>query len=221
MSGVLVGTSPFARQLTGSTITTIVVPLKVNIGTAVFDPSAPNSCDGNVSAFVQFRQSPLANDVPNLTMNGINVGDVQFINGLRRAEFWSTIQGSRDYQNEMSFSYANPYELTADVVASHGITAGDGCSRVGILSTNWLDQILQQTVLPALASSGAISSNAFVLFLLKNTVQSDAEPPSLSSCCILGYHSAFGSSFQTYSTVDWETTGSFTGLPTPPSPAMR
>jgi hypothetical protein len=210
-SGVLVGTSPFANRLTAAAINAVVVPLKVTIGSAVFDPSAPDSCDSNVSALTRFHQSPLANDVADLTMNGVDLGNVQFINGLRRAEFWTTIKGSTAYQNEMNYTFANPYELTADVVGTHGTTAGDGCAQVGILSTGWLDGILQGTVIPALANSHVVSPNAVVLFLLRNTVQSDLDPPALSSCCILGYHSAVGTPIQTYGTIDWETAGNFTG----------
>jgi hypothetical protein len=211
-TGVLVGTSPFAKPLAGATVNAVVVPLKVTIGSIVFDPTAPNSCDSNVSALTRFRQSPLANDVPDLTINGVNVGNAQFINGFRRAEFWGAIQGSVAYQNELSYTFADPYELTSDVVGTHGITAANGCAQIGVLSNSWLDGILQSTVLPALTSSKVISSNAVVLFLLTNIVQSDAEPPSTSSCCILGYHSAEGTPIQSYGTIDWDTTGNFTGV---------
>lgn len=208
-TGVVVGTSPFSKPLTASTINAVVVPLKVTIGSTTFDPTAPNSCDGNVPALTRFQQSPLANDVPNLTMNGVNIGNVQFVNGLRRAEFWTTIQGSSAYQNELNYSFANVYELTAAVVGSHGTTAGSGCAQLGVLSTNWLDGILQSTVMPALTSSGAISPNAVVLFLFENIVQSDSDPPDTSSCCILGYHSAVGTPVQTYGTLDWDMSGNF------------
>jgi len=211
-TSVVVGTSPFSQPLTGSTINAVVVPLKVTIGSTTFDPTVPNSCDSNISALTRFRQSPLGNDIPDLTMNGVDLGNVQFINGQRRAEFWTTIQGSPDYQNELHYSFASPYTLTAALVAAHGTTAGDGCAQIGILSTNWLDGILQNTVLPALTTSGVVSPTAVVLFLFKNTVQSDSDPPDTTSCCILGYHSAVGAPVQTYATIDWDTSGNFSGV---------
>ena len=211
-TSVVVGSSPFSQPLTGSTINAVIVPVKVTIGSTAFDPTIPNSCDSNISAFNRFRQSPLVNDVPNLTMNGTDLGNVQFINGQRRAEFWKTIQGSPDYQNELHYSFASPYTLTAAVVAAHGTTAGDGCAQIGILSTNWLDGILQSTVLPALTSSGVVSPTAVAVFLFENTVQSDSDPPDTSSCCILGYHSAVGAPVQTYATIDWDTSGNFSGV---------
>ena len=42
--GVMVGASPFAKPPTGTTISTVIVPLKVTIGSDVFDPTAANSC---------------------------------------------------------------------------------------------------------------------------------------------------------------------------------
>lgn len=210
-SGVLVGTSPFSKPLAASTINAVVVPLKLSVGSATFDPTAGDSCDANVSAVTRFRQSPLVNDVADLTMNGVDLGNVQFINGLRRAEFWTTIQSSSIYQNELTYSFADASELSANVVSSHGTTVGNGCAQIGIVSISWLDGVLQNTVLPALAKSGTVSPNAVVIFLLKNVVQSDSDPPATSSCCILGYHSAVGTPVQTYGVMDWDTSGNFSG----------
>lgn len=211
-SGVLAGTSPFASPPAGSTIEAVVVPLKVDIGSAAFDPSVPDTCDGNVSAVTRFGQSPLANDIPALTIDGIDVGNVQFINGVRRAEFWTTIGGSTSYQNELHFTYANTFELSNDTVGSHGILASTDCRQIGVLSYSWLDGMIQNTILPALASRGVVSPRATVFFLLKNVVQSDVDPPSLGRCCILGYHGAVGAPVQTYGTMDWDTSGNFDGV---------
>jgi hypothetical protein len=212
-SGTLVGTSPFAEPPAGSTISAIVVPLHVGIGSAVFDPGALNSCDGNVSALTRLAQSPLANDIPSLTINGVNVGNSQFVNGLRRAEFWDTIHGSAAYQNELKISFASSYLLDAATVGNHGITVGSGCGQLGVLSTDWLDAFLRSTVIPSLTSSGTISPKSVVFFLLKNVVQGTTDPPTVNAnCCILGYHTAVGSPVQTYGTIDWETSGNFDGL---------
>src|SRR5262249_53982356 len=90
-SGVLVGTSPFKKPATGTTINAVIIPLRFEIGTSVFDPSVANSCDSNVSPLVRFVFSPLSANVPNLTIDGVNVGTTQYINGFRRAEFWGKI----------------------------------------------------------------------------------------------------------------------------------
>lgn len=45
---------------------------------------------------------------------------------------------------------------------------------------------------------------------MKDTVMSTSSPPTLTNCCILGYHGALGFPTQTYSPVDYDTTGIFT-----------
>jgi len=210
-SGMLVGTSPFSKPLKGATINAIVVPVKVTIGSTTFDPMAPDCRDANVSALTRFRQSPLTNDVPNLTMNGVDIGSVQFINGLRRAEFWATIQGSPAYQNELKYFYADSYELTAGMVGTNGITDGGNCEQIGVLNFAWLDTLLQARV-PQVLTSPGMTSPAVVLFLLRNIVECDKIPPSPTDSCALGYHGAIGTSIQTYGVIDWDTSRTFTGV---------
>jgi hypothetical protein len=208
-SGSLVGTSPFSTPLKGTTINVTIIPLKVTIGTAVFDPTASNPCDGNVSDVTRFAQSPLTNAVSHLTINDINVGDVQFINGFRRAEFWNTINGSSAYQNSLNFTYANAYEMNNQTIGSHGAVQFTGCNQLGTLNYDWLDGYLQSTVIPALTASNIISPKSAAMFLLHNVVQSEGGDPPNGQCCILGYHSAMGTPVQTYGTIDWDTSGNF------------
>lgn len=208
-NGTIVGTSPFAATKSGSTINTVVVPIKITIGTSVFDPTVGDSCDGNVSAQTRLLQSPLVANVANLTINGVNVGTSQYVNGVRRAEFWSTIGGSASYQNPLSFTFASSYTISAATVGSHGTTYSSGCHQLGIVSNSWLDSYLRGTVMPALTASGVISPAKFVVFLFRNVVQSSANPPSVNQCCILGYHGATGNPVQTYTPFTWDTTGDF------------
>ena len=46
-------------------------------------------------------------------------------------------------------------------------------------------------------------------FLFDNVVKSVGSPSLFKKCCILGYHGAFGFPVQTYSPVDFETSGIF------------
>ena len=208
-NGTMVGTSPFAATLTGSTISTLVVPLKITIGANVFDPSAPNACDSGISAVSRFMFSPLVANVTNLTMNGVNVGNTQYINGVRRAEFWNKIAGSAAYQNTLS-----PVVVTAtqSVTSPNGTTYSSGCSQMGIVGYSWLSSYLKNTLLPALNASGVGGPSKFIVILLKNVVQSQSNPPSVNNCCILGFHGATGNPVQTYSPIDWDTTGLFNGV---------
>lgn len=205
-SGTIIGTSPFAATKAGSTIPVVVVPLKITIGTTAFDPMAANSCDGNISAANRFMNSPLVQSTP-LTINGVSMGTTQYVNAVRRAEFWSTIGGSAGYQNTLS-----PVTQAAEVsvsAGSNGTLYSTGCSQLGIVSNSWISSYLSKTLIPSLTSSKVISPASFVIFLVSNVVQSSSTPPSVSNCCILGYHSSQGNPVQTYAIMDWDTTGDF------------
>jgi hypothetical protein len=205
--GTMVGTSPFASPLTATTISTVIVPLSVTIGTTVFDPTAANTCDFGATTVSRFQASPLDAGVTNLKFNGVNVGTTQYVNGFRRAEFWSTIGGSAAYQNTLSpIVVAARHSVKAK---THGVLYSTGCAQLGIVSNSWLDGYLRNTLLPALTKSGVVGPTKFVIFLLKNVVQSTSNPPSVKTCCILGYHGATGSPVQTYSPMDWDTSGEF------------
>ena len=202
-TGTLVGTNPFAAIQTGSNIPVLVVPLKITVGTTVFDPTAGDLCDGNVSAVNRFNESPLIQSSP-LTFNGVNVGTTQFANGFQRAEFWNEIGGSTLYQNALTpVTYA-----TAVSVTTTGQVYSSGCSRLGIVGYSWMSKFLS-TEITALQKAGTLSPSQFAIFLVRNIVQSTANPPSTSGCCILGFHSAVGSPVQTYGVMDWDTTGDF------------
>jgi hypothetical protein len=206
-TGTLVGTSPFAATKTGATIPVVVVPIKITIGSAVFDPNAPNTCDGNISVVNRFTQSPLVQSSP-LTFNGVSVGTTQYVNGFLRAEFWNEIGGSAAYQNTLSpVTFATEVSVTA-TVPSQASTYSTGCTEVGIVSYNWLSSYLTSEI-SSLTKSGVVGPTKFVVFLVKNIVQSTASPPTTSGCCILGFHSAQGSPVQTYGVMDWDTTGDF------------
>jgi hypothetical protein len=167
---------------------------------------AQDPCDSSATAVSRFQHSPLVQNVTNLTINGINVGTTQFINGFRRAEFWSQINGATAYQNTLSFTTAAESSVSA---GQNGILYGAGCTRLGIVNIYWLDNYLTGTLLPQLANSGVGGTSKFVIFLMRNVVASNSSPPSVNSCCILGYHGATGSTVQTYSAIEWDTTGLF------------
>ena len=204
-SGTIVGGSPWASPLVSTSIHAVVVPLKVTIGSSVFDPTVTDSCTGT-SALASFTASPLVVGTA-ISYDGTPIS-AQYIDGFRQAEFSSLVKGTI-YSNPISFTFAPAYALSSTVIGKSGTTYGSGCSLLGILSYSWLDSYLRNTVMPSLRNSGVISPTSFVIFLMKNVVQSNTNPPSVNNCCILGYHGASGSPVQTYSPVDWDTTGLF------------
>jgi hypothetical protein len=202
-TSTIVGTNPFdPTSWTGTPINALVVPVVFNnipgYPSVTFDPTMGDLCDGNVSALIRFMNSPLTNDVP-LTIEGVNVGNTQFINGFRRAEFWRTIGGSSAYQNRINFYSAPPVTISGAPVSPMSVTTSSGCSTtLGILPGGGLQPLLENVVIPGIAHP-----NQFVIFLFHNVVQ------QAGGGYILGYHAAFGSPVQTYAVMDWETTSSF------------
>ena len=204
-SGTIVGGSPMASQLTSTSLSAVVVPLKLSIGNATFDPTVTDSCDA-IPAVTAFNDSPLVKQA-SIPFNGQTI-TAQYVDGFRQAEFASLVS-NKGYSNPISYSTAAVHTISATTVGRHGTTYSSGCSLLGIVSSSWLDSYLTRTVLPELASAKVISPSTFVVFLMKNIVQSTSNPPSVNNCCILGYHGATGNPVQTYSPFDWDTTGLF------------
>lgn len=208
-TGVLVGANPFGASPHSVTIDAILIPLIVEIITpqgklVTFDPTKPNSCDGGFSAEHRFRHSPLVVD-SSLTFNGVNVGNVQYINGFMRAEFWNQIHAT-SFSDPISWSFAAAQTLIP-LNAAVGIVNGTGCEELAIISKDFLDFNIRSIIIPNLQAQGVISPTKFAAFLMKNVVMSSATPPTATACCIYGYHGATGTPVQTYSPFDYDTTG--------------
>jgi hypothetical protein len=204
-SGTIVGGSPFASPLQTTPLKAVVVPTIISIGTSTFDPTVGDSCN-STSALAAFNASPLV--VPtSIGFNGVNITG-QYVDAFRQAEF-STLVGGSSYSNPITFTTAAPVTISSSVVGTNGTTYSSGCSLLGILSNSWFNKYLVRTLLPQLKSAGVVSPTSLVIFLVKNMVQSTSTPPSVNTCCILGYHGATGRPAQTYTPLDYDTTGLF------------
>jgi hypothetical protein len=203
-TGTIVGSSPFATTKAGTKVPVVVVPLKVTVKGVTFDPDAPNSCDGDFSAMTRFNLSPLVQDTA-LTFNGVHVGTTQYENGFLRAEFWSEVGGSPAYGTTLSpVTYASEISVTAPA----GSIFSSGCTQLGIVGYSWLGNYMSSEI-TKLQKSGVVRPTDFVIFLVKDVVQSPANPPNASDCCILGFHTAQGSPVQTWGVMEWDTSGQF------------
>jgi hypothetical protein len=213
--GTIAGTNPWATTLSSSTIPAVIVPVVVTINSNVFDPTAPNNCgaEGGQSAMSRLLTSPLAQPVSNLTFDGTYVGNLQYVDGSMRAQFWNTIVAKGDssgaplYTNPIVYANASPVSMV--VTGSNGITAGSGCTLLGVVNqstfSNWL-----ATEMRTLTSNGVISPVKVALFLLNNVTLSAGSPPAppdAAGCCVWGYHSATGRTPQIYSVITYTTTG--------------
>jgi hypothetical protein len=216
-SGVIMGNSPTSSAGKGATATIPVqiVPLIITINdsagatTVTYDPTAIDSCatPGSHTQLELVQNSPLFQDNP-WTMNGVNVGNTQYIDAFQRAQFASIMKGP-DYHLLLS-----PTTLPAQRLTFSGTNVGiaaPGCGTLGVVNINQFDDAVHNLITGPLAKT--VNPGTLPIFLMKNVVastyQSSIDP---CCCCILGYHGTFQSSdqIQVYSPFVFETTGAFT-----------
>lgn len=220
-TSTIVGTNPFdpsglnplssGSWSSSPPINAVVVPVVFTTGAFTFDPTVGDPNDSNVSALTRFQNSPITNNM-NQTVFNQPMGNTQFINAFRRAEFWNTIGQSSAYQNPINFTYAPKLTITgAPLTVFHLPIPGTTLYRdLGTLPPGQLQAFLESAVIPSLQSQGVIGPEEFVIFLFHNVVQA---PPTLPLTLVTaGYHGAVGKPVQTYAVVDWDTT-SLIGAP--------
>jgi len=212
----IVGGSPFAAKLRTSTIDVLVVPLIVQIGSTVFDPTATDPCITPASTpLAAFQGSPLVTPVSfdgktkaghASLMNGQAIGRGTYPDAFRRAEFWSLVQNSA-YHTKYRVTYAQPYTISAKVVSAIGgnvITTK--CASLGVLSASAFQSYLSTTILPAIPGA---TPTSFVMFLATNIVITSSNTLTCSAGCTLGYHSAKGNPPLTYAMTEYDTTAGY------------
>ena len=209
-TGTMVGRSPFAHGHRVTTIPTVIIPVILTFqdsGT-VFDPTAPDICSPNGDSVDNLvLQSPLFKPVT-FTMNGANVGSVQYLDGFQRANFLTKVGGTPYHT---VFSTSPPIvAVSVSIPAADGVTSFGTCGPVGLLDQIVWDNFVQATLIPSLASHGVSPAN-FPQMLFDSVAMYLNHDPS--QCCALGYHNSFmnGGVFQTYSVNMYDTSGAFGG----------
>lgn len=208
--GTMVGRSPFANGHRVTTIPTVIIPVILTFqdtGT-VFDPTAPDSCSPNGNSVENLvLQSPLFKSV-SFTMNGVNVGNTQYLDAFQRANFFTKVGGTPYHT---LFSTSPPIvAVSVSIPAADGITSFGTCGPVGLLDQIVWDNFVQATLIPGLASRGVNPAN-FPQMLFDSVAMYLNHNPNL--CCALGYHNHFQNAgvFQTYSVNMYDTSGAFGG----------
>ena len=219
-TATIIGANPFAPPQGPTAVHIVLIPTLVVIGSWTFDPTIPDKCSPyGLSPEALFSLSPLVQPVPHLTFNGVDIGDVQYPNGFRRAEFWAAIQGSPYYQTPANYTFAPPYTIRAGETGNGpnpGLVVGSGCQRFGVVSKIWLRSTLEEQVIPTLRNSGAINPSDVTAFLFHNVIQFLQPGPVTydpNSFHGFGYHTAIKddvtNTYQIYITADWDSTALF------------
>ena len=231
-AGVMVGRNPFGQesnkvanvptQIVPVVITTNLIGTSVNSdgsitttpGTTTMDPTVANTAcltAPNDVPLKLYRQSPIIQRA-SFNFGGTNVGDTQYIDAFQRANFWAYTQG-RNYHvllhpvTTTKTVYINVPAADGLALATSSLGPPDFCAPLGIIDFGWFDSYLTTTVIPSLYSQG-VNPGSLPVFLLANVVL--ASPVTdITTCCVLGYHGSTGLPIQTYSPMDFDTTGLF------------
>jgi len=206
------------------TVTTPIVPVIITVnsvatgenangilsttsGSMTFDPTvADTACLGkhNNVPLAVFEQSPIFQSA-NFSFGHTAVGNTQYLDAFQRGNFWQFVGGT-DYHTLVSATVLDPITIT--IAANDGLAIPPSlfgsCGALGIVNINTLDSIL----VSKLASLG-VDTSQFPVFLLYNLVMSVGQPTNLNKCCVLGFHGATGTPIQTYSPIDFDTSGLF------------
>jgi hypothetical protein len=205
-SGSILGRSPLLRGKTTTTIPTQLIPLKIIIndathGTSVtYDASAPDVCvAGNPSTVTIIANSPVFQNNP-WTMNGVSIGNTQYIDAFQRAQFWSNVQGT-PYHLILQES-----TLAAQTLTFSGTnvpeTCGSNSTFIGIVDIGAIDSAVQNLIVNVLPPT--VNVGTFPTFLTKEVFFNTPQ-----GCCALGYHSNIlvGGNLQIYAPFGIDTTG--------------
>jgi hypothetical protein len=192
----MVGTNPSLRNTKKVTVPVQVIPVRFDFpdGT-VLDPAAPNSgCAGDGTPLDLTLQSPLFQDAD------YGDGSRQFVEEIRRSEFWA-------YAGPGRINPGYSVRLSASSPVSLHVTLPEGyetipapCGRAGFIDRGGWNAILGR-LLPQLRNFG-VSTKTFPIFLFLN-VFTDMGDSFFAS----GFHSWFiWGGVQTYGVAMYDTT---------------
>jgi hypothetical protein len=149
---------------------------------SILDPSKPG-CNDTKSVRVRFFGGPMFRNVP-LTSNGVNVGTTQVEDGFMRAEFWSLVQNSNYHVLLKPAAKVRLVDYTAPAGSSTQTGRCSGSNHnLGKIDINAYD-----SELVSLTNKYATTTQLPII-MAYNLVLTES-----GSCCVIGYHSAYGRS---------------------------
>jgi hypothetical protein len=168
---IMVGTNPSHGSAT-TTIPVTIVPLLLKF-------SNGKSFDGT-SQVSSTTSSPLFQNAQFIS------GTTQYGDAIQRAEFWKNVSALSPNYHVLVGNPTIAKTVTLNIPPADGTTVVDSSSgkTIGIVDINWFDPQLQ-----TLLTSLNFTPNMLPIFLSHDVYLSQGTP-SLSNCCIGGYHNA-------------------------------
>jgi len=185
--------------------------LSTKHGINTFDPTTADSnclASPNNVALTLAQQSPIF-QANNFKFGRTAVGKTQYVDAYQRGNFWQFVQGTNYHTLLSPVQTLAPIAVDLSGNDSLAISPAlfGSCGPLGIVNRNTMFPILVNLT-QSLASQG-VNPSTFPIFLLYNVVMSEGPPTNLNLCCVLGFHGASGSPAQTFSPIDFDTTGLF------------
>lgn len=228
----MVGRNPFGHEANKfARVPTLIVPVVITTnlvgtsvnsdgtivttpGTTTLDPTVANSAclaPPNDVPLKLFKQSPIIQRAQ-FAFGGTFVGNTQYVDAFQRANFWAYTGGTNyhvalDPVSTTKTIYINVPAVNGLSLATSSLGPPNFCAPLGIIDYYWFDSYLTSTIIPSLYAQG-VNPGSFPIFLLANVVMATTVT-NIDTCCILGYHGAEGLPTQTYSPMDFDTTGVF------------
>jgi hypothetical protein len=199
----MIGQDPFVAETSQSvSIPTEVIGMDFSFANGLnTSASSPASdCGLSDSSVQEALKSPIFQN---------DVSGTQYVDAFQRANFYQQTNSSGLNPNyHVLLTGSNPINESITVASSAGTAASTTCgsnvSVEGGVDIGALGSFLENTLIPALASSG-VSPSTFPVFLMYNTLLCDA-----SGCGIGGFHGSYATSSgqtQTFVVADYQLNG--------------
>jgi hypothetical protein len=177
----MVGTNPKKTSVTTTVLVTIVPLRLVFSNGTIFDGS---------NKVADTTGSPIFQPA------SFKSGNTQYGDAIQRAEFWNSVSTTSPNYHVLLGQPTVAGAVTLNIPAADGQTATDSSTgkTIGIVNVNWFDPQMQ-----SLLTTQGFTPNMLPIFLSNNVYLSQGAP-TLSNCCIGGYHNAISNSagLQTY-----------------------
>jgi hypothetical protein len=225
--GSIVGTDPFNAHLVSTTVPIVLIPVRLTfparpapypggfpVPKVVFDPTAVSCVDNRTPVSIA-QKSPVFNDTE-YVINGVNVGNTQYVDAFQRASFWERVHGS-DYH--LLFRLETLPVIDVTVPIAQGDAAWAGCFNnhslnLGSMRQAWFDGYVRTVLLPRLTEKGVVKPSVLPIFYLDTvTMTLDNDPAAASYSYHSGVETRNGPQF--YSVVTFNADGT-----TPPSSSV-
>ncbi len=209
----LLGASPATKGK--SNIGLYMIAWRFKFANGLTTDATKPACGDNTPVFDRVYFSPVLQDA-NFSSNGTNVGFREYIDALQTAEFAGE-HFSPNWRTNFVPSSIVWISPVIDVPASEGTaqTLGNGCVFGQVLNSYLNALVIReiQALQGAKGKNGFVVDHRSVAFNLLNDTVSYTVSKNVKSCCIIGYHSAYGNSSynQVYGVGAWVDGGIFGG----------